>query len=133
MPAQKGGNRGAVARSAVNDIRIGALAMDVDEQCTVRKLFAYPCNVTTDRLMIVVIKGTCCGRFISCIRRAVGVDVAAAEEGVDATPMEGFDPKALDELLGLSAKGLRSVTIMPLGYRDVANDWLLPLTVVPRR
>ena len=83
MPAQKGGDRGAVARSAVNDIRIGALAVDVDEQCTVRKLFAYPCNVTTDRLMIVVIKGTCRGRFISCIRRAVGVDVAAAEEGGD--------------------------------------------------
>ena len=58
--------------------------------------------------------------------------VAAAEEGVDATPMEGFDPKALDELLGLRAKGLRSVTIMPLGYRDVANDWLLPLKKVRR-
>ena len=27
--------------------------------------------------------------------------VAAAFEGVDATPMEGFDPAALDELLGL--------------------------------
>ncbi len=58
--------------------------------------------------------------------------VAAAEEGVDATPMEGFDPAAVDELLGLRTKGLRSVTLMPLGYRDEANDWLLPLKKVRR-
>ena len=58
--------------------------------------------------------------------------VAAAEEGVDATPMEGFDPAAVDELLGLRAKGLRSVTLLPLGYRDTANDWLLPLKKVRR-
>ncbi len=58
--------------------------------------------------------------------------VAAAEEGVDATPMEGFDPVAVDELLGLRAKGLRSVTLLPLGYRDAANDWLLPLKKVRR-
>jgi nitroreductase/dihydropteridine reductase len=58
--------------------------------------------------------------------------IAAAEEGVDATPMEGFDPAAVDEILGLRTKGLRSVTIMPLGYRDAANDWLLPLKKVRR-
>ena len=49
---------------------------------------------------------------------------AAAEEQVDATPMEGFNNAALDELLGLKEKGLRSVTLLPLGYRDAANDWL---------
>ena len=32
---------------------------------------------------------------------------------------------ALDELLGLKEQGLRSVTILPLGYRDEANDWLV--------
>ena len=50
---------------------------------------------------------------------------AAAEAKVDATPMEGFDANALDELLGLKEQGLRSVTILPLGYRDEANDWLV--------
>lgn len=49
---------------------------------------------------------------------------AAAEQKVDATPMEGFDPLGLDTLLDLKSKGLRSVTIMPLGYRDEANDQL---------
>jgi nitroreductase / dihydropteridine reductase len=49
---------------------------------------------------------------------------AAATEQVDATPMEGFDPAALDALLNLKEKGLRSVTLLPLGYRDTANDAL---------
>ena len=49
---------------------------------------------------------------------------AAAFEAVDSTPMEGFDPAKVDEILGLREKGLRSVTIMPLGYRADAGDWL---------
>lgn len=49
---------------------------------------------------------------------------AAAVEQVDATPMEGFVPSQVDEILGLSEKGLRSVTILALGYRDAGNDFL---------
>lgn len=52
---------------------------------------------------------------------------AAAVQKVDATPMEGFDSKALDELLGLNEKGLKSVVILPLGYRDTSGDWLVNL------
>ncbi|NVO11783.1 MAG: NAD(P)H-dependent oxidoreductase [Bacteroidales bacterium] len=55
---------------------------------------------------------------------------AAAELKVDATPMEGFDNAALDELLNLKEKGLRSVTLLPLGYRDAENDWLVNLKKV---
>lgn len=58
---------------------------------------------------------------------------AAAEERVDATPMEGFNAAALDELLGLKGKGLRSVTLLPVGYRDVDNDWLARLPKVRRQ
>lgn len=50
---------------------------------------------------------------------------AAAEQKVDATPMEGFNYVALDELLNLKEKGLRTAVILPLGYRDTANDWLV--------
>ncbi len=53
--------------------------------------------------------------------------LAAANEGVDSTPMEGFDPAAVDAILGLHALGLRSVLLLPLGYRDAANDWLVKL------
>jgi nitroreductase / dihydropteridine reductase len=56
---------------------------------------------------------------------ALGVGlVAAAFEEVDDTPMEGFNPDAVDEILGLRAKGLRSVSLMPLGYRAAEGDWL---------
>jgi nitroreductase/dihydropteridine reductase len=48
--------------------------------------------------------------------------VAAATEEVDATPMEGFNAALLDELLGLKEKGLKSVVIMTLGYRDNEKD-----------
>ncbi len=51
--------------------------------------------------------------------------IAAAEQKVDATPMEGFNPIALDELLNLKAKGLRSVLLLPIGYREAQNDWLV--------
>ncbi len=56
--------------------------------------------------------------------------MAAAELGVDSTPMEGFDPDAVDAILGLREKGLRSVLLMPLGNRDAQGDWLLPLKKV---
>ncbi|WP_262908181.1 nitroreductase family protein [Epilithonimonas sp. JDS] len=50
--------------------------------------------------------------------------IAAAELKVDATPMEGFDPKLFDEVLGLSEKGLHASVIISLGYRDAENDYL---------
>ena len=58
--------------------------------------------------------------------------IAAAMEGVDATPMEGFDPAAADEILGLRELGLRSVVLLPLGYRKEEGDWLVNLKKVRR-
>ena len=55
---------------------------------------------------------------------------AAAFEGVDATPLEGFDPTAVDEILGLREKGLRSAVLLPLGYRQPEEDWLVNLVKV---
>jgi nitroreductase / dihydropteridine reductase len=64
---------------------------------------------------------------------AFGMAVAqAAFEGVDSTPMEGFDPAKLDEILGLREKGLRSAVILPLGYRTEEGDWLVNLKKVRR-
>ncbi len=56
--------------------------------------------------------------------------MAAAEAQVDSTPMEGFDPAKVDKILGLKDKGLRSVILLPLGYRDTSGDWLLPMKKV---
>ena len=56
--------------------------------------------------------------------------IAAAYEGVDATPIEGFDPTAVDEILKLREKGLRSCVMLPIGYRDADKDWLVNLKKV---
>ena len=44
--------------------------------------------------------------------------LGAAALGIDACPMEGFDAEALDRELGLAERGLASVVIACLGYRD---------------
>ena len=48
--------------------------------------------------------------------------IAAANLQVDATPMEGFNSEKFDEILGLKEKGLKSVVLLALGYRDEEND-----------
>ena len=58
--------------------------------------------------------------------------IAAAFEEVDCVPMEGFDPAAVDEILGLRARGLRSAVMLPLGYRQAEQDWLVNLPKVRR-
>jgi len=56
--------------------------------------------------------------------------IAAAELKVDATPMEGFNPKLFDDILGLSEKGLHASVIASLGYRDAENDYLAAVSKV---
>ncbi|OYU79755.1 MAG: NAD(P)H-dependent oxidoreductase [Flavobacterium sp. BFFFF1] len=65
------------------------------------------------------------------IALAIGL-VAAAEQKVDSTPMEGFNSLLLDDLLQLQERGLRSTVIMALGYRDVKNDYLVNLKKIRR-
>jgi nitroreductase len=42
---------------------------------------------------------------------------AAATMGIDTCPMEGFMPAEYDQLLDLDAKNLKSVLVLPIGYR----------------
>ncbi len=57
---------------------------------------------------------------------AMGTALAAAGElQLDTTPMEGFIPTKLDELLGLEAKGLHSVLMLAIGERDEATDYMV--------
>ena len=73
-------------------------------------------NLTAEQLQIWAAKQT----YI-----ALGFTlVAAASEEIDATPMEGFLPDAVDEALGLKELGLHSAVAVTLGYRDAANDYL---------
>lgn len=65
------------------------------------------------------------------IALGLGVTAAAFEE-VDATPMEGFNPEQVDEVLGLRVRGLRSAAILALGYRATEGDWLQGMKKVRR-
>ena len=56
--------------------------------------------------------------------------IQAAEDKIDCTPMEGFDPNAVDEILELRELGLRSAVMLPLGYRDEEGDWNVKLVKV---
>lgn len=64
---------------------------------------------------------------------ALGFGLAAAAlEKVDATPMEGFNNKIADEVFGLNEKGLKSVVLMAIGYRDEEKDYLVKAKKVRR-
>ena len=88
----------------------------------------------TDRLKSMYIDRPAEVNFAHTARQAYiafGFAIAeAASLKVDATPMEGFLNEELDKLLGLGEKGLKSVTLLPIGYRDDANDWLVNLKKV---
>ncbi|GHG59439.1 nitroreductase [Alishewanella longhuensis] len=58
--------------------------------------------------------------------------IAAAEQQVDTTPMEGFEPEHVDKILNLAELGLKSVLLLPLGYRQTDGDWLVNLKKVRR-
>lgn len=54
-----------------------------------------------------------------------------AMEKIDSCPMEGFMPEKYDELLGLTERGLASVIVLPVGYRD-ESDFFINLKKVRR-
>lgn len=58
---------------------------------------------------------------------------AAADLGIDACPMEGFDSSKFDEILGLNKLGLTTTVIAPVGFRaDDDNYSQLPKVRKPK-
>lgn len=88
----------------------------------------------TNRLKSVYLNQKAEENFVHTAKQAYigfGLSIAqAAELKVDATPMEGFNANQLDELLDLRSKGLRSVLMLPLGYRSEEGDWLVNMKKV---
>ncbi len=56
--------------------------------------------------------------------------ISAAELGIDCTPIEGFNPAALNELLGLDTDKEEAVVMLTLGYRDTKTDSMASLAKV---
>lgn len=64
---------------------------------------------------------------------ALGLALAqAAELKIDTTPVEGFDHTQLDQILGLPEQGLKSVSLIYIGYADEENDWIANMKKVRR-
>ncbi|WP_417248908.1 oxygen-insensitive NAD(P)H nitroreductase [Celeribacter sp.] len=59
--------------------------------------------------------------------------LGVAALGIDATPMEGIDTEAVDAEFGLTEKGLASLVVVPIGYRNAAEDFnaALPKSRLP--
>ncbi len=99
-----------------------------------RSLPASQFSAYTDRLKSGYLPKPAEQNFAHTARQAyIGLGMAlaqAAELKVDSTPMEGFDNAKLDELLDLESKGLKSVLMMPIGYRDTEGDWLVNMKKV---
>lgn len=56
---------------------------------------------------------------------ALGLALAqAAELKIDTTPAEGFSNEIVDEVLDLKKNGLRSVSLMYVGYANPEKDWI---------
>ena len=99
-----------------------------DYHTEVRDLPQGRFNSYTDQLKQIYGAQTADENFAHTARQtyiALGLAMAqAAELKIDSTPAEGFSTEVVDEILGLRELGLRSVTLLYLGYRDSENDWL---------
>ena len=62
---------------------------------------------------------------------ALGLALAqAAELKIDTTPIGGFNNELIDTVLKLNTLGLKSVTLMYVGYADKENDWVATMKKV---
>ena len=62
---------------------------------------------------------------------ALGLALAqAAELKVDSTPIGGFSNKVIDDVLELDKLGLKSVSLLYIGYADEEKDWVAPMKKV---
>lgn len=82
----------------------------------------------TDKLKSIYLAQSADENFDHIARQtyiALGMALAqAAELKIDTTPVEGFSNKAVDEVLELNKLGLKSVSLMYVGYADQERDWL---------
>ncbi|MCJ8209030.1 NAD(P)H-dependent oxidoreductase [Mucilaginibacter sp. RS28] len=87
----------------------------------------------TDKIKNLYLNETAEENFVHTARQSyIGFALAiaqAAELRIDSTPAEGFNNALVDELLDLKSIGLKSVTLLYLGYRD-ESDWLAPMKKV---
>ncbi|TXF79200.1 NAD(P)H-dependent oxidoreductase [Chryseobacterium sp.] len=105
-----------------------------DHHTTVRDLPQGRFSSYTDQLKNIYGAQTPDEHFAHTARQtyiALGLAMAqAAELKIDSTPAEGFSNEVVDGILALKELGLKSVTLLYLGYRDEKTDWLATMKKV---
>lgn len=88
----------------------------------------------TDKLKELYLNQPAEENFVHTSRQSyIGLGFAMAEAAalkVDTCPAEGFDNNLVDEVLGLSKHGLKSVSLLYVGYADESRDWIKPMKKV---
>ncbi len=88
----------------------------------------------TNKIKDIYLHQTAAENFAHIARQtyiALGLALAeAAELNVATSPIEGFDDKVVDEVLELSKFGLKSVSLLYVGYADFSKDWLATMKKV---
>lgn len=88
----------------------------------------------TDKLKAIYLDQPAASNFAHTARQtyiALGLALAqAAELRVDTTPVEGFSNETIDQVLELGKHGLKSVSLMYVGYADAEKDWIAPMKKV---
>ncbi len=91
-------------------------------------------NSYTDQLKAIYLNQTAEENFAHTSRQsyiALGLAMAqAAELKVDTCPAEGFSTKVVDEVLELEKHGLKSVSLLYIGYGNDEKDWIKPMKKV---
>lgn len=99
-----------------------------DHHTDVRDLPQGRFNSYTDMLKKIYGAQTPAEHFAHTARQtyiSLGFAMAqAAELKIDSTPAEGFNNEIVDQILNLKELGLKSVSLLYLGYRDEEKDWL---------
>lgn len=88
----------------------------------------------TDKLKQIYLNQPSEANFAHTARQtyiALGLALAqAAELRIDSTPAEGFSNEVVDRVLGLKELGLKSVSLLYVGYADPVHDWIAPMKKV---
>jgi len=105
----------AYIKNCVHDIaRVRSLPMD--------SLAGY------EQMMVSIVKTKSQDELSNWMKRQVYIALgmllsACAQKRIDSCPMEGFNPKKVDEILGLDKQAIESVVLCPVGYRSQEDQY----------
>lgn len=113
--------------AAETDVDEHTIARSIDLAAIIRKIPRTALDARENQIKAFLMRFSSSERLLWAQRQAyiaLGVLVsAAAEAGIDMSPMEGFDPDKLDAILGLPAKLLRSTVLVAIGIHSEEDEY----------